>query len=790
MANTKKKRRKKKLRWYNVLIRIILILCVLFLIMFAAVNLYLKKTAGATLFECQREAKQLVAESTAEDFRLSETSYIYSDSGKELASLSEDTDATYLTYDEIPQDVINAFVAVEDRSFWTNGGIDYKGIVRVCLNYVRTKGEVAEGASTITQQLARGKFLSNEKSLTRKIKEIFIARELNRKYSKEQIMEFYCNTCCFANGIYGVEDAAKTYLGRPVQDLSLSEIAYICAIPNRPEYYNPYRDSSNAITRRDKILKDMKECNYITETVYREALAEEIQIAEKEEDEDFYNYEVTYAINCAVNYFMKQDGFEFQYEFDSDDAYKEYCVLYNEAYKQAKHKLYTGGYKITTTINLLAQEKLQQILDEHLEFDTEKNEETGIYELQGAMTVIDNETGKVVGIIGGREQEEINQTYSLNRAYQAYRQPGSSFKPLAVYAPALNDGYDASSRLTEVNVDVAKNSTSEKISQMKGGNYSLRYAVEQSLNGCAYSLFNTIGPRFGLGYVTDMQFSRIVPSDYTLSASLGGLTYGVTTVEMANAYSTLENHGEFTKTDCIASILDSDGVEIYDEPQSKQVYEKEAADSMTDILMGVLKRGTARSLNWSGASGVDAAGKTGTTNDKKDGWFCGYTPYYTIAVWVGRDTPQSMSNLGGYTYPAQIWKDAMLYMLEGLPDTEFDIEKSYANSSYQPSKEDTEEEDKEEEDDKKNKEDSKPDDGEKPDDAENTDKPGDSVTPGTVEKPDDIETPEIPIGDDSADEPEENENPGETKPDDGSGGAQDNPGEGSQESPNDGNVEE
>ena len=162
MANTKKKRRKKKLRWYNVLIRIILILCVLFLIMFAAVNLYLKKTAGATLFECQREAKQLVAESTAEDFRLSETSYIYSDSGKELASLSEDTDATYLTYDEIPQDVINAFVAVEDRSFWTNGGIDYKGIVRVCLNYVRTKREVAEGASTITQQLARGKFLSNE----------------------------------------------------------------------------------------------------------------------------------------------------------------------------------------------------------------------------------------------------------------------------------------------------------------------------------------------------------------------------------------------------------------------------------------------------------------------------------------------------------------------------------------------------------------------------------------------------------------------------------------------------
>ena len=762
MAN-KKKRKKKPRSRIRIFFNVIIGLCIAFLVLFAGVNLYLKKTAGETLFQCMSEAKRVVAESTAEDFRLSETSYIYSDDGTELAGLSEDTDATYLDYDEIPQDVVNAFVAVEDRTFWTNGGVDYKGIARVCLNYVRTKGEVAEGASTITQQLARATFLTNEKTIVRKIKEIFIARELTKKYTKEQIMEFYCNTCCFANGIYGVEDASQSYFDRPVSELSLSEVAYICAIPNRPEYYNPRNDSSNAVKRRDKILEDMEECGYITANAKEEAVGEKIKIAEEEEETNFYNYEVTYAINCAVRYLMKLDGFEFQYEFKTQEDYDDYYDLYNEAYKQARHKLYTGGYKITTTMNLTAQKNLQEILDEQLAFSDSKNEESGIYELQGAMTVIDNKTGKVVAIIGGREQEELKQTYSLNRAFQSYRQPGSSFKPLAVYAPALNEGYTPSSRLTEINVESAKNSTSEEISKMRGSSFSLRYAVEQSKNGCAYSLFNTIGPKVGLSYVTDMNFSRIVPGDYTLSASLGGLTEGVSTVEMANAYSTLENHGEYTQTDCIESITDRDGNEIYEEPESKQVYDKEAADTMTDVLMGVISRGTAKGLRWSSSSGVDAAGKTGTTNSKKDGWFCGYTPYYSIAVWVGCDTPTAMSNLWGNTYPAYIWKEAMLYMIDGLPDEEFDIEKSYSRSSYTPAAQDeTDEEDKDQDKDegdgKDQMDDQNTDDKDQPTDgADTSTNPDDAATPAAPAEPDvpdEIQGSEVSPQPPSSSEPE------------------------------------
>lgn len=667
----------RKKDFFRRLRNVIVILAIAFCALFAAGNLMLKKATGQTLIGCMREAKDLVDSSTPDTFRLAQTSYIYSDDGTQLAALAESEDATYLSYEDIPADVVNAFVSVEDRTFWNNSGVDYKGILRVCVNYVKTKGQVAEGASTITQQLARGTFLSNEKTLSRKIKEIFIARQLTKKYTKEQIMEFYCNSCCFANGIYGVEDASQKYFGRSVSDLSLSETAYICAIPNRPEYYNPLKNSENAISRRNKILQDMYECDYITKDAGDAALAENITVAEVSDEEDtFYNYEATYAINCAIRYLMKQDGFEFKSRFEDDADYDTYNAYYDEMYKQAKHKLYTGGYKVTTTMNLKAQKNLQKIFDKELAFNTKVDESTGIYQFQGAMTVIDNETGKVVAMIGGRSQDELQQTYSLNRGFQSFKQPGSSIKPLVIYTPALEEGYDANSTLTEIDVKAAKKSTSEKISKMSGKKMSLRYAVEDSKNGCAYSLYNIITPKVGLSYIENMNFSKIVQQDYTLSSGLGGLHHGTNTVEMANAYSTLENHGEYRQADCISSILDASGNEIYEEPESKTVYTRSASDQMTDILEGVLNSsaGTAKGLKWSSASDVAAAAKTGTTNDNNVAWFCGYTPYYTISVWVGYDYPKSVKGLWGNTYPAYIWKEAMLYMIDGKDEADFDLE--------------------------------------------------------------------------------------------------------------------
>ncbi len=671
-------------RFWKVLAAIGIFLVAVFLLG----NLVMYKKTGETVMSCAREAKQIVEASTEDDFKLAQPTHIFSADGTELAELAEDEDGSYLSYDEIPADVVNAFVAVEDRTFWKNSGVDYKGILRVCLNYVRTRGEVAEGASTITQQLARGTFLSNEKTILRKVKEIFIARELTKKYTKEQIMEFYCNTCCFANGIYGVEDASQAYFDRPVSDLTLSEVAYICAIPNRPEYYNPLKQPENAVTRRDKILDDMAECGYIQASACQEAKAQSISVAEVEDDDTFYNYEVTYAINCAVRYLMKLDGFEFQYEFETDEAYQQYNDLYDEAYAQSRHELYTGGYEIHTTIDLAAQGVLQEIIDEELDFSDARTEE-GIYELQGALTVVDNETGKVVAIIGGRSQEDGSNVYSLNRAYQGYAQPGSSFKPLAVYAPALDNGYSDSSTLTSVNVKQAQKKKISEISKMSGSQMPLRQAVARSDNGCAYWLMSMIGPKTGLSYVTDMNFTKIVPGDYNMSAALGGLTHGTTTVEMANAYSTLANHGEYTQTDCIEAFYDADGHDIYVEPESKEIYSRAAADEMTDVLTEVLKseyRGTARRINWYGNSDIAAAGKTGTTNDNVAGWFCGYTPYYTISVWVGCDEWKTVDGLEGGSYPLSIWNEAMLYMTSDCNPADFDLE-GVSSGSSEPAEE-------------------------------------------------------------------------------------------------------
>lgn len=718
----KKRRKRGKHRKLKIVILIIIIaLCAIIL---GGLGLLSVKYGinPKTIMQFKQEAVELVANSTADDFRPNKASIIYSDDDQEIAKLYQDEESTYLTFDEIPKDVINAFVAVEDRTFWENSGIDTKGIIRVVLTYIKSGGETAHGASTITQQVARDIFLTNEKSLERKVKEIFIAQEMTKKYEKEQIIEFYCNNCCFANAIYGIEDASQTYLGKPASELTLSEAAYLCSIPNRPEYYDPFDNPENAIERRDKILGDMVECEFISQAECDAAIAEEIAIVPEEESKsEFHNYATTLAIRYAAEYLMEYKyEFTFQYAFDSDAEYEAYQEAYKTAYEQARHNLETGGYQIYTSINLDAMDELQAIMDEALSWNTD-TAENGVYNLQGAMTVIDNETGKIVAGIGGRSQDSITNTYSLNRVFQSYQQPGSSIKPLVVYAPALEEGYTANSMLVNVSQTAAKGKSASEILKMEGEEMTLRYAVEQSKNGAVYWLASQIGITNGLHYLQEMEFDKIVPSDYNLSAALGGLTHGATTTEMASAYRTLANHGTFDRPDCLISILNGDGEEIYETTDSKQVYDDDAADQMVDILKGVLTRGTARSLNWSGSSSTEAMGKTGTTNDNRDGWFCGSTPYYSIAVWVGSDNNSPVNGLSGGNYPARIWKSAMLSMIDGLPSASFDLdvpsELSYANSSADPAGVKAEEELPE---------------GENPDGTTGDGTTGDGTTPGTT----------------------------------------------------------
>ena len=627
----------------------------------AAVIFYLKVLP--VYREYRADVDGIVEASDLNTFRLQETIFIYDSTGKVIAKLNGDEDSSYLDYNEIPRYAIDAFVAIEDRTFWENPGLDMKGIGRVLVDFLRSDGEEVHGASTITQQLARNRFLTREVSLERKAKEMLIAIDLTEKYSKEQIMEFYINDINFANAFYGLQAAARGYFNSDARDLSLSQIAYLCAIPNSPTYYNPYNHPEHAISRRDKILGDMLELGYITKEEKDEAVKETITV--RRNRVPIHNYETTYAIDCAIRFLMRRDGFEFKYGFRSNDEYKTYSRHYDEVYEQERNVLYTSGYNLYTSLDPEKQASLQAALDEVLSFDS-ATADNGIYSLQGAATVLDNETGLVVAISGGRTQE--TDTYTLNRAFQSFRQPGSTIKPLVVYTPALENGYRSTTAIPNISIDAAKEKDAV-VRKMGGDLLPLRRAVELSRNGVAWAVYADLTPELGMSYLTQMRFDNIVPDDYYQAQALGGFTHGVTTEEMAGAYSCLANGGMYREPTCIVRMLDNEGNDIFEPYPSYQVYQTESAQMMVDVMKGVIHSGTASSMGWSG--NIQAAGKTGTTNNSKDGWFCGVTPYYAISVWVGYDRPKQLSNLYGATYPASIWKKAMTAMIEGKSEASF-----------------------------------------------------------------------------------------------------------------------
>ena len=555
-------------------------------------------------------------------------------------------------------------VSVEDRRFYEHNGVDYEGIMRAAYILFKNNGNITQGASTITQQLARGIFLSSEVSYERKFKEIFIAWEMEKKYTKHQILEYYLNTIFFSNGYYGIGAASKGYFDKDVDQLSVSEVAFLCAIPNSPTYYNPRTNYDNTIERRNKILNDMYELGYLNELELQLALEEEIELAE--EKKVSHDYIETFTNFCATEALMEAAGFEFQYRFETIEEQQEYNQRYREMYDEYYATLYTGGYQIYTSIDKRKQAMLQNTINKTLEMDEEKDEETGMYILQGAATCIDNSTGRVVAIVGGRSQSELT-GYSLNRAYQSARQPGSTIKPLIVYTPQLERGYTPSTIVDDTKFE-------QPNKPKNSGSYSdmipLSVAVAASKNVVAWRLYEQLTPEVGSQYLLDMNFNYMTIEDrQNMAACLGGLAYGATTVEMASGYSTIENDGEFRKPTCIVKITDSQGNEIVaDKIKSRQVYEINASRMMTSMLKGVFTGGTASGL---GVRGMSCAGKTGTTDNNTDGWFCGFTPYYTLSVWVGYDTPQATRGLWGSTYPGRIWHDFMTDIHDGLTDVGF-----------------------------------------------------------------------------------------------------------------------
>ncbi len=638
----------------------LLIFMVLLIIVVAMFYFY--KEYGKTIFDLQSNAKQKVRTSTEDTFKSSQTSLVYDFEGNLISTLKAEKDVYYITYPDIPKVAVNAMVVSEDRKFFQHNGVDYLANIRAAIALIKHKGKITQGASTITQQVARNIFLNHTVSYERKIEEIFVAQELEKIYSKTEIMEFYLNGIYFANGHYGIQAAALGYFSEGVNTLSLSQLAFLCAIPNNPNLYNPVTNMENTLKRRDRILDQLLDEGMISEKEYTEALKEKIKLNQEKSDKN--NYVETYTYHSAIRALMQANGFVFRYQFDTEDDEAAYEEEYYDMYYRYQKELYIRGYRIYTSIDLNKQELLQQAVDDALSDFTKKNEE-GIYQMQGAAVCIDNDSGRVVAIVGGREQE--SEGYTLNRGYQSFRQPGSAIKPLVVYTPAFEQGYIPESIVNDEKFEGGpKNSGGNYLGKMK-----LQRAIELSKNTVAWKLFEELTPKVGLSYLLKMNFSKISASDYVPAAALGGLTVGASPVEMAAAYATLENDGYHRVPTCIIKIMDSEGNEIVgDEIETKQIYQMEASRIMTEALTGVMKNGTGKGL---GLTHTISAGKTGTTNDKKDGWFVGYTPYYTTSVWVGYDMPKAVDNLQGATYPGTIWHNFMEQIHDSSMKKKFEL---------------------------------------------------------------------------------------------------------------------
>ena len=600
-------------------------ICVLCIVL-GAIGLFFVAGYPQKVFSLYLEAQTVAKESSAGDFQTGQVGEVYDSDGNRIALLQNDKNIIYLTSDQIPELVKQAFVSIEDKRFYKHHGSDPFAIVRAVTSLLG-KGRITQGGSTITQQLVRNIYLTHTIRWERKVEEIFIAHAMEREYSKDELLEFYINNIYFSNGCYGIEAASQKYFSRSVSDLDLSETAFLCAIPNNPSIYDPLTHADKTIERRNLILQNMLDDGIINEQQYTDAVNEKITLNPYSPSYT-RTWAHTYIYECATRALMGVTG-------------KDYDTCHD--------MLYNNGYKVYTSIDMEAQELLQTTVDTELEdYNTRNN--NGSYALQASAVTIDNTTGLVTAIVGGRSQDDVSADY--NRAYLSFRQPGSSIKPLIVYTPALERGYTASSTVVD-----SKEPDGPSNAGSYSGAISLRTAVEQSKNTVAYKLFRELTPEVGLQYLLDMNFSSIEDSDYVLSASLGGLSKGASCLEMTSAYATLENEGVFRQPTCVTLITDSKGnVVVRPETEEKQVYQSSAAHEMTNILEGVLTRGTAHGK---ALTNMPCAGKTGTTNDNIDGWFVGYTAYYTTGVWVGFDSPRSTHSLSGATYPLDIWYNYM-----------------------------------------------------------------------------------------------------------------------------------
>ncbi|MGI6036361.1 MAG: penicillin-binding protein 1A [Limnochordia bacterium] len=568
------------------------------------------------------------------------TTYVYDIHGDVIARFFNEN-RIKAPLDAIPQDLQNAFIAIEDDQFRNHYGLNFRGILRALWTDLR-RGGIYQGASTITQQLAKNAFLSHERTWSRKLRELLWTIQIERKYSKDEILESYLNVIWFGHGAYGVEAASQTYFGKSVDQLNLPEAALLAGIPRGPGLYSPFISPEAAVKRRNVVLNRMHDLGYITAAQAEEAKQAPLGTV----DQISRPYRAQYFVEY-IRRLMMQRGY-------------------------TEEELRGGGLRIYTTLDLSIQNKAEKALLEGL--PQGKADENGITQPQGALIALDPRTGHILAMVGGRGGQDF-----FNRAVDAERQPGSAIKPF-IYTAAVERGYTPGTVIVDEPVSYVNQYTKETWSPVNydrrfRGPITLREALEQSINIVAVKLLDSIGVDGAIKVAKQMGITTLVEQgrvhDRNLAFALGGLTRGVTPLEMAAAYGVLANQGIRTEPMAILRIVGPDGSVLEENrPQREIVLREQTSYIITDMLRGVIERGTGRSAN----IGRPAAGKTGTTDDYTNAWFVGYTPEIVAAVWIGNDKPSRMFYEGvniGSGRAARIWSDFAKKALDGIPPSDF-----------------------------------------------------------------------------------------------------------------------
>lgn len=549
------------------------------------------------------------------------SSQVFDSHGRLITTLHSDQNRLPIDINKVPQNLQNAFIAAEDNRFYEHIGIDPIGIFRAIFANLTNRG-IAQGGSTITQQLAKNAFLSQEQTLKRKIQEAMLALKIEHKYSKKEILEMYMNQIYFGQGAYGIQTAAKTYFNKDVNELTLTQCAMLAGLPKSPNYYSPFNNLNEAKKRKNVVLDQMVKYGYVSAAEAEDAKNQDLGLSKSHQSKEADEYA------SFIDYVSQQVAKKY-----GDDA------------------LYKEGLKIYTTMDVDKQHAAVRAMRN---LPNNYTDENGLTQPQAAIVSIDPKTGHILAMVGGRGQD------SFNRASMAVRQPGSAFKPF-VYLTALQ--HDMTPDTTMDDQPVTYGNWSPKNA---GGSYSgtmtLSDALAHSVNTIAVQLADQVGTKNIIANAKKMGITTLDAKDDNLAMALGGLTKGVTPLEMASAYGTFANKGVHVKPTAIVKILDRNGNVLEDastlekeETKTRVMSEREAYE-MTTMLEGVIDHGTGTAA----AIGRPAAGKTGTTDDNKDAWFVGYTPDIVTAVWIGDDTgSHSLGEIYGGTIPAEIWKDYM-----------------------------------------------------------------------------------------------------------------------------------